>query len=327
MPATYQPPRPRTTTRSARRKPETKQEVLSLQRARILVAAVDLMEGENRSGLTVAKIITRARLSRKTFYEIFDDVEGCFLAAFEDAIARCSEIARATYAVQPDWRQGMRAAVGALLETLEREPGLARLCLLDSIVAGKRVVKRRSELLAEIAHAIELGRELEDTDLEPHPLIGLALAGGILTLLQERLRGAGPGPLLALQAPIMNLLMMPYLGRAAAREELDSLAQAAASSQPAKHARPRNPMRELNMRVTYRTLRVLAAIRETPGASNRQVGIAAGIEDPGQMSKLLQRLSQLGLIVNSGRGQSRGTTNEWHLTPLGAQVQHLTRAQ
>jgi hypothetical protein len=41
---------------------------------------------------------------------------------------------------------------------------------------------------------------------------------------------------------------------------------------------------------------VLIAIGSHAGASNRQVGEAAGIADQGQISKLLARLDGLGLI-------------------------------
>ncbi len=38
------------------------------------------------------------------------------------------------------------------------------------------------------------------------------------------------------------------------------------------------------------------------------------------MSKLLSRLSQLGLVENRGAGQSLGGSNSWHLTPRGVRV-------
>ncbi len=75
------------------------------------------------------------------------------------------------------------------------------------------------------------------------------------------------------------------------------------------------------MRLTYRTLMVLSVIAAEPGASNRRVGEAAGAHDQGQISKLLARLSKLGLIHNSSAGQPRGEPNSWTLTPRGHEVQ------
>ena len=82
----------------------------------------------------------------------------------------------------------------------------------------------------------------------------------------------------------------------------------------------KDPLDEVQMRLTYRTARVLACIAERPGASNRGVAERAGVTDPGQISKLLRRLERLGLAVNTGGGHQSGEPNAWKLTPLGGQV-------
>jgi DNA-binding IclR family transcriptional regulator len=73
------------------------------------------------------------------------------------------------------------------------------------------------------------------------------------------------------------------------------------------------------MRMTYRTLRVLAAIEAQPDLSNCEVAERAGISDQGQISRLLARLGRLGLIENTGR-QSRGGANAWRLTSEGRRL-------
>jgi DNA-binding MarR family transcriptional regulator len=75
------------------------------------------------------------------------------------------------------------------------------------------------------------------------------------------------------------------------------------------------------MRLTYRTIRVLAAIAAQADLSNSEVAERAGITDQGQVSKLLARLSRLGLIENTGAGQARGTANAWRLTREGRKLQ------
>jgi DNA-binding MarR family transcriptional regulator len=80
-------------------------------------------------------------------------------------------------------------------------------------------------------------------------------------------------------------------------------------------------LRDLEMRLTYRTVRVLSAIANDPGSSNRSLGDAAGIGDQGQVSKLLARLQRLGLIENKGIGAAtRGEPNAWTLTGKGHDV-------
>ena len=78
------------------------------------------------------------------------------------------------------------------------------------------------------------------------------------------------------------------------------------------------------MRLTYRTVRVLTAITTHPGASNRQIAEHAGISDQGQISKLLHRLSTLGLIHNTVP-HTKGQPNAWTLTPHGARLEQNLR--
>ncbi len=63
-----------------------------------------------------------------------------------------------------------------------------------------------------------------------------------------------------------------------------------------------DPLRELGIRLTYRTVMVLMAVAAHPGSSNRMVADEAGISDQGQISKLLRRLEGLGLIEIAGDG-------------------------
>jgi DNA-binding MarR family transcriptional regulator len=80
------------------------------------------------------------------------------------------------------------------------------------------------------------------------------------------------------------------------------------------------------MRLTYRTMRVLSEIAEHPGCSNKQVGVLAGAQDQGQVSKLLARLQKLGLIENTGGQPGSGMPNAWTLTPSGSQVADSVQA-
>jgi DNA-binding MarR family transcriptional regulator len=121
---------------------------------------------------------------------------------------------------------------------------------------------------------------------------------------------------------LMGMIVLPYLGAAAARAELERPLPAPARKLPAGP----DALTRLEMRLTYRTMRVLQAIAEHPGASNRHVGRVAGVDDPGQISKLLARLYRLGLIDNTG-APAKGSANAWTLTAKGAEVQRAIAAQ
>jgi AcrR family transcriptional regulator len=85
----------------------------------------------------------------------------------------------------------------------------------------------------------------------------------------------------------------------------------------------RDPLEGLGGRVTYRTLRVLAAIAELSEShppSNREVAEAAGIADQGQIARLLGRLEGLGVVERVGPRPARGEANAWRLTAWGEEV-------
>ncbi|HLM87138.1 MAG TPA: TetR/AcrR family transcriptional regulator [Solirubrobacteraceae bacterium] len=300
--------------------------MMDLQRARMIAAVIAGVEAEGYPRLTVAAVIARSRISRKTFYDAFLDLEDIFLAAFEQTLARASEIARSAYAHEPDWRSGMRAALVGLLTAMDEERGLARLCVVDALLAGPRVLGRRAQVLAQLARAIDGGRELTNARSEPPPLTAQAIAGAIAALLHARLLERDPVPLAALSGSLMSMIVMPYLGRAAARREFSAPPPPAGRGGCAvSPRRGLDPLAQLDMRITYRTVRVLGAIAETPDASNAQIAEHAGIVDPSQVSKLLARLARLGLVENVRPGGVPRGVNAWRLTDFGTRVQRATR--
>ena len=157
---------------------------------------------------------------------------------------------------------------------------------------------------------------------------GLSLegvVGAVLAVVHARLSGSGGGgSLTELLNPLMAMIVRPYLGAAAAERELERPLPAG------RRARPKaavDPLGGLDMRLTYRTLRVLATIAAAPGASNRQVAAEAGVADQGQISKLLARLENLGLIHNAGVGHLKGEPNAWELTARGREVEQAVRGE
>jgi DNA-binding MarR family transcriptional regulator len=173
----------------------------------------------------------------------------------------------------------------------------------------------------------EGGREARRGD-RPKRLVAEGVVGALLAVLHTRLSEQSREPLGGLAGQLMAMVVLPYMGAAAAERERVRPAPPGAGS--GRRGVPReDPLKDLDMRLTYRTVRVLLAIAQAPGASNRRVGDGAGIADQGQTSKLLQRLQHLGLVENAGRGNAgRGEPNAWRLTARGEQLQRTihTRA-
>jgi AcrR family transcriptional regulator len=293
----------------------------------MIAAMIDVVSERGRSNATVAHVVARSGVSRRTFYEVFDDFEDCFLAALDQSIARASEYVLDGYDAAEKWHTRIRAALIGLLEFLEDEPAMGRLCIVETLGAGQKVHERRQRVVDAVIAVIDEGRRESRSATALPTLTTEGVVGGVLSVLHARLLERHDS-LLELTGSFMGMIVLPYLGPAAAQKE---------SSRPApeRRSRPRatssDPLRDLQMRLTYRTVRVLLSIAALGGRgsypSNREVGEAAGIDDQGQISKLLSRLEKLGLIENSGAGQVRGASNAWTLTKKGVEVERLVGGQ
>lgn len=300
-------------------------QISEIQRTRIVTGMVDAAAERGIGNVTIAQVVERAGVSRRTFYELFESREDCFLAAFEDSVARLAGPVVDAYRKPREWRRKMRDAVLALLTCLEEDPDVGRVAIVEALAAGPTVLQRRSEVLAALAAAVDRGREASRGQGPLPPLLAESIVGGALALIHTRLTGEElSNPLLEMVNPLVSMIVLPYLGAQVASQEL--------TRPVAPDLRPGGTLglaslRDLEMRLTYRTVRVLLEIGRRPQASNRQVADAADIRDQGQVSKLLMRLGRLGLIQNLADGQSKGEPNSWMLTRRGEDVREAIVAQ
>jgi AcrR family transcriptional regulator len=338
-------------------------QVSEAQRARILAAMAHVLAEHGAGSVTVSRVVTRAGVSRRTFYDLFSSTEECFLGVFEDTLTRASRVvsdAVASSASSTSWRERVRAGLGALLAFFDEEPAAGSLLIVDVLSAGTMILGRRARVLHTLTAIVDGGRRgshaKNGRGASPKPAIPSLTAegvvGAVLSVIHTRMleraaaikqrsttngssprgrgkgAGAAPEPLLGLLNPLMGMIVLPYDGQAAARRELTRPApkQARARKPPrASQTTPEDPLNGLNIRLTYRTLRVLSVIATTPNASNRRVADDAGIHDQGQISKLLTRLERLELIHNNTHGQPHGEPNAWTLTHRGEEIEQALR--
>jgi AcrR family transcriptional regulator len=300
--------------------------VEEMQRRRLLLAISELLAEGGVEVATVGSISRRAGVSRRTFYEVFEDREECFLTAFDEAIERISREIASAYMQERKWSARVRVALVALLEYLDKHPGVARMCVVETLRAGPGVLEHRRRVLAVLAASVDLGRGESKRDHEPLPLTAEGVVGGALAVLHARL-SEGDGPSLSeLADPLTGMVLHPYLGPVVTRRELErALPKRNGTLAPL----PDDPFRGLSIRFTYRTARVLATIAAEAARgshpSNRLIADSSGIGDEGQMSRLLRRLQRAGLIENRGDGHARGEPNAWSLTARGEAI-HVTLA-
>jgi AcrR family transcriptional regulator len=317
-----------------------------IQRARILAAMTELVRERGVSAVTVAHVVSRSGVSRRTFYDLFEDREDGLLAVFGQALERTAAVVIPAYRAAVEerggvWEERIRAGLGALLEFFDEEPALGGLCVVDALAAERSVLERRARVVKTLIEMVHQGgaalgdkrsREANaagapSVGSRPQRIVAEGVVGAVLAVIYARLCESSPRPLIGLQNKLMSIIVLPYRGSEVAALEL---------GRPTPRARKRSvarsdPLRELDMRLTYRTVRVLLAISQLSerGASpsSREVADASDVSDQGQISKLLWRLEHLGLIANSSHQHQRGEPNAWALTPKGREVEQAVHAK
>ena len=300
---------------------------MGIQRARILAAAVDSVLESGYAAMTVLAVVQRARISRKTFYEVFANCGECFAAVVEEISARALSLVASAFEAESGWLAATRSALNSLLCLIDEEPGLARIWFVDAMAGPQAVHEHKAEVTAALAAAVDLGRGLASEKRPPSQLTAEATVGGISQIISTRLMNGSRESFVELLAPCMYLIVLPYLGVQRARAELRRQPSVQGPRRKALDTRRRESLSDMNIRLTYRTIRTLDVIGEQPGVNNRTVAEGCGINDPGQISKLLSRLERLALIENRGLGHNFGASNAWHIAPRGLELMRATNVQ
>jgi AcrR family transcriptional regulator len=148
------------------------------QRDRMLEAVLEAVAQKGFADMTVADVVSGAGVSRRTFYEHFDDKLDCFLAAYVDrSEAVLRDVERAVADAAPSER--LRAGLSAYLQGLADHPVAARVLIIDILGAGPRALEMREQM--RVRWAASYRGVSEDDD------VLRALVGGIAELVQARL--------------------------------------------------------------------------------------------------------------------------------------------
>ncbi len=316
------------------------QDLIDMQRTRLLSAAVGVLAEQGYGEFTVGAVCQRSGVSRRTFYDVFENRERCLAAILADAQRRAREALAQLDLDGRAWGERVRMGLWTLLCLADEDPGLARVCLVESLHAGAEIERERGRIAGALADVLDQGRRQGSGASAASRLTAEALVAAVSSVIAARLTQtnsshtqdgrAGTGGVRGLLGELMGMIVLPYQGPAAARAQIKrALPKDPAFTPTTTVAAGGDPdlLARLPIRLTYRTAQVLAAVVKLTeagrGASNRQIAESAGISDAGQTSKLLGRLAQHGLLENAVTGShERGEANQWHLTPTGARVLH-----
>lgn len=291
------------------------EQCMDRQRSRALEAMAQILAERRTAGASVAAVCDRALISRATF----GSLRGCLEALIEDFVDRAIATVLAAASAEDSWVEGVIAGLQALLCLLDTEPACARACLLE-VGASQTVTWRRwSQMVARVqrpgrpTHA-GAGRE----GLPAQTIVEGTLAS-VIGMLRIRLLVAQAPPFAQLLGDLTALVVLPWLGEAealramhvASDRESPPAQQRWASPAPAPHTLP-PVLRRAN---AHKTRGALMYVSAHPGASNKQVAAAVDVSHLGQISRLLRRLQEAGLLIKRPGGAGR--PNAWRLSKKG----------
>lgn len=194
--------------------------VVANQLARLLWAMALEINERGYSAVSVADITARARVSRLTFYELFDNKLDCVLAAQRAALGRLRELITRAYEAEPSWGEGVAAALVAVLGFAAAAPEEANL-LWISTAGEPELAARGRAALGELEAAMRSARgEQGPSELT---LREQAAIGGTAAVIGAKLLAGETefGP--ELREELIRLILAPYLGE----EEAKTIAAAA----------------------------------------------------------------------------------------------------
>jgi hypothetical protein len=198
-----------------------------------------------------------------------------------------------------------------VLECLDAEPRWGRSLILELDDGGvaecaRRVHRALGEVLREGRGGVIVGADLAP----PTELIAELVTLAVFSIIRARMLKGGRTPLVELAPALMTFIVVPYLGRGAAKADLVG-----------KPAVSRSRAVVVPIRPHPRTMRALEVIVSRPRLSDCELAAALGINPEGCFrSELLRPLAQRGLIENASPGRAPREPKAWVMTVYGHRV-------
>ncbi|HEX2095880.1 MAG TPA: TetR/AcrR family transcriptional regulator [Solirubrobacterales bacterium] len=176
------------------------------QRHRLLEAAAKALDEQGYGRLTTVRVTELAAVSSRTFYQHFEDLWACLLAAYEVEAARlCGTIESACAAAGADRRARARTGIAAALSFLAAEPAVARLLSSEPPPQVTSLAAARRELLERLSGMLR--NILEPGTATPLPGLERRLVGASLALVATRAANGEARRLRELEPELSEILL------------------------------------------------------------------------------------------------------------------------
>ncbi len=156
---------------------------------------------------TIADVASRARSSRATIYDHFENSEQIFLAILDRAIPELlSRTEAACQAAAPE--QAVEAGLSAVLDWIAEEPAAAWACFVESLCATPESLRRYLEAITEFTALL---RGNVPTEVPRPATTEESLIGGVAAILRHRIQNGEAERVPELLPALSGFLRAPFL--------------------------------------------------------------------------------------------------------------------
>lgn len=157
--------------------------VTKIQRDRLMRAMAKTVAEYGYQETTVRRLLGRAGLSRRTYYELFEDKEECFLAAYDEAVEHVLGLVTEAYRAGESPERRIEQGLRAFLQFCADEPDIARMCVVEVLAAGPAARARRADTMERLATLMEGALNELRGDERLSKLSARGLIGGVHELI------------------------------------------------------------------------------------------------------------------------------------------------
>jgi AcrR family transcriptional regulator len=181
-----------------------REEVAAHQRERLMEAMVQAVNERGVVATTISDLVARAGISRRTFYEHFENKEDCLLATYDTVVEELVVRLRAIYESTEGWFEQLEAILRALFEAIAERPDAARLICVEMGGSGAVGVQRWADGAARFENFISQGFErAPGPGGIPNP-VARAIVGALRKIIYSRVREERSSK--SLRAELMRLV-------------------------------------------------------------------------------------------------------------------------
>ncbi|HEV3094090.1 MAG TPA: TetR/AcrR family transcriptional regulator [Solirubrobacteraceae bacterium] len=165
-----------------------REQVARNQRARLYGGMIESVARRGYHATTIAEIIALAGVSRRTFYEHFDNKEVCLLATHNSIVGHVHKGVIAACNSQRGWTNRLHASCKSIFEEVQKRPTYAHFVLIDSLGIRPGAVKRMELVNLAFERLLHVALSAQSSDSHLPLLSARAIVGGVRHIVFEHVR-------------------------------------------------------------------------------------------------------------------------------------------